>query len=396
MAAPSPAIDTNTRSPSSLVVPAEWMLSRTGYVASTATMAGDNLISNKPPAPPAALNRILAPYARPATMMSPAQASTVPNPPESPGASALRLWSASESSRELFAFSYINKPAMLSKSPENVSTTWVTYSRRTPPTNAWNAAPVTTLVASDHPDALAKATFFIREAEAKVSAGLTDQAIAYYTQALTMFPRMTYANKQLGRLHLMRGEYDLAAHYLNAAIEGDNTPAETLNDLGIAHLYAGRIDQALAAFEASTTADPALPEPQFNAGLALRKGGRLADARISFNRYLTSSPNDARAYRELAVIDALEDYNEAALLNLERAIAIDPTWYTPRLDAALLHAERNEYESALTQLDRALENAPAWVVLQTYNQPPFHNLRLMPESKPFESRLAGKARRVVK
>ena len=125
----------------------------------------------------------------------------------------------------------------------------------------------------------------------------------------------------------------------------------------------------------------------------MRKGGRTDEARQAFNRYLALTPNDARAYRELAVIDALADQHDAAMQNLKRAISIDPSWYTPRLDAALMHAERNEYLEALTQLDRALENAPAWVVLQIYNQPPFHNLRLMPESRAFESRLAAAARK---
>jgi tetratricopeptide (TPR) repeat protein len=382
-------------SPASLSVPPEWMLSRSNYVAAVKT----NAVPTNRPAADTPMTRILAPYARPITMLSAPLLPPMASPPESPGASALRLWTATEPTLDPIAYSYINKPSMLSKSPESLGSAWVTYTRRAT-TNLTVAtaaplAPLTTLVASEDPDALAKATFFIREAEAKVSAGLTDQAIAYYTQALTMFPRMTYANKQLGRLKLMRGEYDLAAQYLTIAIEGDDTPGETLNDLGIAHLYAGRVDQALAAFEAATTADAALPEPRFNVGLALRKGGRSDEARQAFNRYLALIPNDARAYRELAVIDALADQHDAAMQNLERAISIDPTWYTPRLDAALLHAERNEYDAALSQLTLALEHAPAWVVLQIYQQPPFHNLRLMPESRDFESRLAAAARKGV-
>ena len=389
----APPMDDPIPSQASLTVPAEWMLSRSGYVAA---VKADAAPTNRP-ATDSPLTRILAPYARPITMLSAPLLPPNTSPLESPGASALRLWSATEPTPGPIAFSYINKPSMLSKPPDAPGSAWVTYARRaTTNMTVATAAPIvplTTLVASEDPDALAKATFFIREAEAKVSAGLTDQAIAYYTQALTMFPRMTYANKQLGRLKLMRGEYDLAAQYLTIAIEGDDTPGETLNDLGIAHLYAGRVDQALAAFEAATTADPALPEPRFNVGLALRKGGRADEARQAFNRYLALTPNDARAYRELAVIDALTDQHDAAMQNLKRAISIDPTWYTPRLDAALMHAERNEYMEALTQLDRALENAPAWVVLQIYNQPPFHNLRLMPESRAFESRLAAAARK---
>jgi tetratricopeptide (TPR) repeat protein len=346
--------------------------------------------------------RIFLPYARPSFMISAVDTATVSTAViESPGALALRILASSEEDPARLAFSYINKPSMLSKSPESFSKAWITYARKIPPPEP---PPEITPVAAppeseppvmikDGPERVAKAMYLIREAEAKMSAGMTAQAIDSYTKALAVYPEMTYANKQLGRLNLMQGDYEKAIEHLSAALDADETLGDTMNDLGIAYLYAGQADKALATLEAAIKTAPNNIEIVFNIGLARRRLNQIDEAREAFIEYIAWSSEDARAYRELAVLDLLQTNQTAAIAHLEQAIQMDGTWYTPMIDAALVYAEQQNVDQALVYLDLALSNAPAWVVYQVYSQPLFDSIRLLPESKPFASRLAGKARK---
>jgi len=404
--------ETNPPAADSIKIPAAWMISRPdGQISSESmTSNAENSVVPDPEPTSDSSNKndnilaawIFLPYARPSSMISTIDTSVFSSASfESPGAQALRVLVESEDDPARVAFSYINKPSMLSKSPESFSKAWITYARKIPqpaPTpeikpaaeSAESDQPVTI---KDEPERVAKAMYFIREAEAKLSEGMTAQAIDSYTKALVVYPEMTYANKQLGRLNLMQGDYEKAIQHLSAALNADETLGDTMNDLGIAYLYSGQADKALATLEAANKTAPNNMEIVFNIGLARRRLNHIDAAREAFNEYIAWSSDDARAYRELAVLDLLQTNQSAAIAHLEQAIQKDGSWYTPMIDAALIYAEQQNVEQALAYLDLALSNAPAWVVYQIYAQPPFDNIRLLPESKPFASRLAGKARK---
>jgi len=302
---------------------------------------------------------------------------------------------------EMTAGAYIKKSAMLSKATENFSANWISYpSREKPPGFISESAAIDESdiklkipgMPVDNPDVLARAMYYIREAEIKMKEGDNEQAMMLYTQALAVFPHMTYANKQMGRLSLLRGEYDNAIRFLKDALDADETLSDTLNDLGMAYLYAGRGEDALKTFSASLEASPLSLDPLFNVGLALRTLDRREEARAKFEEYLDVDKFDARVYRELAVIDMQEGDQDEALSRLHTAIALDGRWYTPQLDAAIIYAEKGANIKAMEMLEKALEFAPVWVVYQVYRLPAFAEARLIPESQQFEAALADKAR----
>lgn len=395
--------------PRSLDLPSAWLLSPTDRIARSTTP----LLTNRPTETIATtspeLLRILSPYASPQTMVSTA---TNPPPEESAASAALRAWM--ESGTNAVSLEYLGKAAILSLGPATLTEEEIAAQPRAPTETTRAiaalmeatrpAAPPTQISTSvlslafsmeddKESDALAKATFVIREAERSLGKGRVEEAMDLYALALSRFPGMTYANKQLGRLKLARGRYDEAITHLRAAIEGESRPAETMNDLGVALLYNREPDKAIEAFEAAISADPDLQEPRFNLGLALQQAGRLDDAEAVFHRYLERHPGEARAFRELALIDYARDRIDAALERLDLATKLDPSWYFAHLDAARMLAEQGRPLDALAQLERALDAAPPQSVLATYNQPVFRNLRLMPETAAFESRLADLIRR---
>jgi tetratricopeptide (TPR) repeat protein len=393
----------------SLELPSAWLLSPTDRIARSTSPLLTNRVETTDPAPSPELQRILSPYASPQTMVS---AATNPPPEESAASAALRAWM--ESGTNAVSLEYLGKAAILSLGPATLTEEDIAEQPRAP-TETTKA--IAALMAATRPsvpssqlstsvlslafsmeddkesDALAKATFVIREAERSLGKGRVEEAMDLYALALTRFPGMSYANKQLGRLKLARGNYGEAITHLRAAIEGESRPAETMNDLGVAFLYNREPDKAIEAFEAAISADANLQEPRFNLGLALQQAGRLDEAETVFHDYLVRHPGEARAFRELALIDYARDRVDAALERLDLATKLDPTWYIAHLDAARILAEQGRPLDALVHLERALDAAPGQSVLAAYNQPVFRNLRLMPETAAFESRLANLIRR---
>jgi tetratricopeptide (TPR) repeat protein len=358
----------------------------------------------KPAIPP----RALLPYVRTETMMSPNRNTGTAGMMKaaSPGELQLQLWADTRQAMAPGVFSDVAAPSVLSKLSDEYNAAWITNVHRekeeqTSPRQALldptaQAAPATTAIEAPaptgDPDRMARAMYYLREAEARMSEGLLDIAFASYTQALDVFPGMIYAHQKLGRLCLRQGKYELAIRHLAAALESDENIEEILNDLGIAYLYSGRAAEALNNFEGALQANPEATAPLFNAGLAHRRLGQITEARGRLLAYQALAGDDARSIRELAMLDVIESNRGGALTRLEQAMRKDKTWYTPVLDAALIHAELGDAGNALAYLERALELAPAWAVHQVYTQPPFRDIRLGPESKAFEARLAVRAR----
>lgn len=351
------------------------------------------------------LSRVFAPYALPSSMMSYVSGSAGSTSTASGAFSDYKKWAEAQESGAGAA--YLNLATMLGAAPteQMMRRSWIEVPALGSDTNlspvlamitrepdAEKPAQAVEQASAERPESMARVMYYVREGDAKMSEGLLEEAARAYADALALYPELTYASEQMGRLNLMLGKYDDAIKNLTAALAASEDVGETLNDLGIAYLYAGRAGEALETFEAAMQAAPEQVDAVFNIGLALRQLGQLAEAREQFNTYLQISPRDARAMRELAVIDLLENQRETALRRLILAIEYDGAWATPMMDAALLFAEMGVYDRAVVLLERALEHAPVRDVYQVYMQKPFEKIRLGPDGKPFEAKLAAKAR----
>jgi len=356
------------------------------------------------PPPRVVMSRIFIPYAAPAAMISLAPAGDTA-PDAAPVMQDAGL--ATNTPDTASGSAYVDLAAMLGAAPtgEVARRTWTGFDSQGSGAGT-NVSAVLAMImgrpdeekmapdeaSTSDPQSISRVMYFVREGDSRMSEGLIEEAAKAYNEALAIYPQLTYANQQVGRLNLVLGKYDEAIKNLQAALEASDDIGEALNDLGVAFMYAGRIEEALESFDAALQAEPEQMDPVFNTGLAMRMSGRLADAREQFNTYLNIIPRDARAMRELAVIDMLENQRETALRRLIIAIEYDDTWATPMLDAALLFAEMGINDRALALMERALDRASVREVYQVYMQDPFRNIRLSPEGKPFEAKLAAKAR----
>ena len=399
------------------VIPAEHLISRPGEYTpppraepeSGSTPAADAApvapparppVLATPPAPPPAAARVMYRYVSVENMLSLSETGAVALLKQSkPSLDDGSGVSSGEVSRlsDMVALAYVSRARMLS----DEANAWTPPTRRAKKHGFLSEDIITESAAVDDaetaqpedPDAYARALFLVREAETFMDAGRLADAADRYARALALFPEMTYANHQLGRISLQRGEYGKAIGFFTAALDADEMLGETLNDLGIAYLYDGRLNEAMKSFEASLRAEPDYLEPMFNAGLVLRRRNQIDEAREQYTKYLKARPGEARAYRELGMLDLMQTNLNSAVAHLERAILLDDTWYIPYLDAASVLAELGEFERAIDLLDRSLAYAPPMQVFQLYRSPVFTEYRLTPESQPFQARLVDRLRK---
>lgn len=237
-----------------------------------------------------------------------------------------------------------------------------------------------------------RAVFLARHAQALEESGSLQEAITRYREALEVWPHLSAVWGQLGRAHLKAREYVKAQLALEKAVQGSPATAELMNDLGAALLFQGQIQRAINLFDAAAEIDPDFAPSQFNLALChLARNDRVA-ARASLQKFLRLRPNDARALRELAFLDALEGQHETALRSLDRALVEAPDWPLLYFDYAAVCALMGRMDQAIAFLQKAEPLSSPRAVYQIYREPAFREIRLTELGKEFEHDLAQRAR----
>jgi tetratricopeptide (TPR) repeat protein len=255
-------------------------------------------------------------------------------------------------------------------------------------------APARTAKALDM-DSISRAIFLARGAMAREQAGDFQGAIGGYVEALDVWPRQADVWARLGGAYLKIKEYAKARAALEMAVENNPSSAVVLNDLGVAFLYTGQTDQAQRAFEAAQIADPRFAASFFNLALCQLARGDRVSARNFFNRYLHIRPDDPRALREVAFLDAAAQNYTEALARLEKAMVAAPDWPLLYFDAAATAALMGRTDDVFDYLERAEPLSSIGAVYQLYQQPAFKQIRDTELGREYEKGLALRARKFL-
>jgi Flp pilus assembly protein TadD len=101
-----------------------------------------------------------------------------------------------------------------------------------------------------------------------------EQAMAAYRTIIAAEPRYTDARYALGKMHIARGEYDIAAAQFQTALRHNTDDPRLYNALGVAHGLIGANESAMQAFTAGLEIAPTHISLRNNMGLALVMNGR--------------------------------------------------------------------------------------------------------------------------
>ncbi|MGA8572680.1 MAG: tetratricopeptide repeat protein [Desulfobaccales bacterium] len=99
-------------------------------------------------------------------------------------------------------------------------------------------------------------------------AGNLDQAIADYTKALEIDPKLAWAYNNLGAIYVQKDDFDHAMAAYNKALEIDPKQAQFYNNRGGAYRELNHYDEAIADFKRALELNPSYANAYYNRAVA--------------------------------------------------------------------------------------------------------------------------------
>lgn len=176
----------------------------------------------------------------------------------------------------------------------------------------------------------------------------------------------------LGREHYQKREFDKAEYLLKQVVQQTERFADVFDMLGvIAHAH-GDFAAAEKHFEQAVSLNPNYTEAQLNLMVTYNDLGKYDAAREVYARMRgranTNGPADPFAIGKIANMHAeiSQAYQDAgmpaqAVLELERAVALCPTFADLRTRLATLYRDTGQKDRARAELEVAKEQNPNYV-----------------------------------
>jgi len=151
-----------------------------------------------------------------------------------------------------------------------------------------------------------------------------DEAEKNFRDAIARDPKLWKAHNSLGIIYDYKKRYDMAIHKYNKAISLKPDEGFLYNNLGVSWSLAGDYEKAINAFNTALETKYSKSKTYNNLGMALSKLGRYREALEAFRK----GGNEAQAYNNLGCIYLEEGRFEKAITCFEKAIEINPGFYT--------------------------------------------------------------------
>ena len=168
-------------------------------------------------------------------------------------------------------------------------------------------------------------------------------------------PNQPVALQMLGVIALQSGKNDIAAKYIQKAIETNPGDADGHSNLGLALQNLGRLEESAASYRKDIR--PGFAEAHNNLGNTLTQLGRLEEAVIHFQKAIQINPNNANEHNNLG--NTLKDLGEfdEALASYRKAIQMRPEF-------AEAHSNLGNLCSDLQRLDEAVDHIQKAITLR--------------------------------
>lgn len=243
------------------------------------------------------------------------------------------------------------------------------------------------------PETLQRAVMLARQADSLRDAGRYPEACQQYSEALKVWPYLSKARAELGRLHLKLKNYAQARIDLEHAVDDDPASPGLLNDFGVALFHVRRFDRAMKLFETAAQTSPDLAEAHFNLALCYTAQGERAKAKDALDKYLKLKPDDPPALKQLAFLAAADGHYTNAMEILTTAMTKAPDWPPAYFDAAATAALMGRPQDAISYLTKAEALASPVAVYMVYQQPAFRETRNTDRGKAYGVEIEEKARK---
>ena len=194
---------------------------------------------------------------------------------------------------------------------------------------------------------------------AALQLGRLEEAASQLTRALALQPKSPVCLMRLGVVRRMRGELAQAEQVLRRAAELDPRLPEAWEHLAVVYDLSGRLPEAL---EAARAAARLKPDEQAAFSRVAQLVGRIQGLATSLpllQEAVVRWPQVADTWKDLGTIQACLHEAEAALVSLDRALAIEPSFTAARLGRALALQESFCISEAVAEYEAVLRAEPA-------------------------------------
>lgn len=245
---------------------------------------------------------------------------------------------------------------------------------------------------NDVDDAIAqKAVFLVERGSAFADAGNPREAVKRYHQALTLWADTPDAWDKLGQAYMQLDQVDKALEALDQALKRDPAAAGLLNRRALAYMRQGKFDAARQDLQHALNADPACQDSYLNLAMCCLAQRQRNDARKILVDYIERYPDDMRALKDLAFVEASDGHYAQALTLLRMAIEQDPQWDELYFDAAATCALMEKPAQALAFLQQAEPHSSPAAIHGVYQQPAFSSIRTTEQGRAYALELVKKS-----
>lgn len=191
--------------------------------------------------------------------------------------------------------------------------------------------------------------------------GVSDEAVAVFSRAVEMAPKLKEAQKGLAGALLQQQRFEEALEHLEAALDIDPGDLSVRLQLARILILFDQPIQAVAELEKVLAAAPRRPEVLLNYGQALALIGRWAEARATLEKLLEQPATDsvrALAHKELAGLSRAEGQEDRVLEQLQLAADLAPEMAAVMLELAQALGVAGRYGEAVSTYDTVLMSDP--------------------------------------
>jgi len=189
--------------------------------------------------------------------------------------------------------------------------------------------------------------------------GKPDQALAALEELAREAPATPRLEAALGKAYYQKRDFGRAAQHLQLAVQQDPKDGESTQLLGLSYHLLGHVQQALPLLE---KVQSWLPRPDVTGsyllGVDYLQSRQDDQARLAFARMFSVPPDSAQAHLVLAQMMIRQEFEETAIPELQKALALDPHLPMAHFLLGEMYLFKSQVEPALDEFHKELAADP--------------------------------------
>ena len=195
-----------------------------------------------------------------------------------------------------------------------------------------------------------------------LAANNLNEKIRWYTKAIALDRRYSWAYNNRGYAYENKRDYDRAIRDYNRAIVADPKNVAAYSNRGNAYGRKRKYDRAIRDFDTAIKLAPRLVGIYYNRGTTYSAKGDYDRAIRDFSKAIELDPKYALAYHNRATAYAGKNDYDRAIRDFSKAIELEPkdaqAYYNRGLCIMYSAKGEGDYDRAIREFDRAIELEP--------------------------------------